>query len=119
MTETISSWLMNQDRLNVEQYMNFSSIFERKIGRYVDLIADFKDVKLAIFLDFFATCIFLIWGYVKGVVHVPPLPANLEELKQRITTTLQTATQDMLQHVWEGLEYRIDMCRVSGGLQAY
>ena len=34
-----------------------------------------------------------------GLVYVPPLPANQEELKQRITTVLQTATQDMLQHV--------------------
>ena len=45
----------------------------------------------------------------------PPPPASLEELKQRITTALQTATKDMLQRVWEELEYRIDMCRVSGG----
>ena len=27
-------------------------------------------------------------------MYVPPLPANLDELKQRITTALQTATQD-------------------------
>ena len=33
------------------------------------------------------------WGYVKGLVYAPPLPANLEELKQRITTALQTVTQ--------------------------
>ena len=51
-----------------------------------------------------------------GVCHPPPLiPANLEELRQRITTTLQTATQDMLLRVWEQLGYRIDVCRVSGG----
>ena len=39
--------------------------------------------------------------YVKGLVYVPPLPANIEELKQRITTALQTLTQDMLRRVWE------------------
>ena len=44
----------------------------------------------------------------------PPLPADLEKLKQRITTALQTVTQDMLQRVWEELDYRIDGCRVSG-----
>ena len=47
--------------------------------------------------------------------YVLHIPANLEELKQRITTALQTVTQDMLQRVWEELEYQIDVCRVSGG----
>ena len=55
---------------------------------------------------------------MKGLVYVPPPPANLEELKQRITTTLQTATKDMLHHDWEELEYRIDMCSVSSGVHA-
>ena len=59
--------------------------------------------------------LFFLWGYVNGLVYVPPLPANLEELKQIITTALHTPTQDMLQRVWEGLEYRIDVCGVSGG----
>ena len=57
--------------------------------------------------------------HVKGLVHVPPLPANLAELKQTMATTLQTATQDMLQRIWEELEYRIDMCRVSGILNIF
>ena len=57
-----------------------------------------------------------LWGYVKGVVYVPPpLLENLEELKLRITTALQTVTQDMQQRVLDELEYRIDVCRVSGG----
>ena len=60
-------------------------------------------------------CDFFLWGYVKGLVYVPPLPANLEEVKQRITTALQTATQDMLQRVLEELEYRIDVYHVSDG----
>ena len=52
---------------------------------------------------------------MKNLVHVPPLPANVNDLKQRITTALETVTQDMLQRVWEELGYRLDMCRVSGG----
>ena len=43
-----------------------------------------------------------------------PLPANLEEPKQTITTAMQTATQDMLQHVWEEQDSRIYACRESG-----
>ena len=34
---------------------------------------------------------------MKRLVYVPHIPANLEELKQRITTALKTATKDMLQ----------------------
>ena len=59
-------------------------------------------------------CDFFLWGYVRGLVYVPLLPAHHEELRQRITTTLQTATQDMLQCVWEELENRIDVCCISG-----
>ena len=58
---------------------------------------------------------FFLWGYVKGLVFVPPLPANIEEMKQRITAALETVTKDMLQRVWHELEYRLDVCRVTGG----
>ena len=70
----------------------------------MDFIADFNDAQ-------FATCHFFLWGYVKGLVYVPPLPADLEELRQRITTALQTVTQDMVPRVWEELEQTIDVCR--------
>ena len=42
---------------------------------------------------------FFLWGYVKRLVYATPLPANLEELKHRITTAQQTVTQDMLQRI--------------------
>ena len=58
---------------------------------------------------------FFLWVYVKGLVFVPPLPANIEEMKQRITAALETVTKDMLQRVWHELEYRLDVCRVTGG----
>ena len=52
---------------------------------------------------------------MKGLVFVPPLPANIKEMKQRITVALETVTKDMLQRVWHELEYRLDVCRVTGG----
>ena len=52
---------------------------------------------------------------MKGLVFVPPLPANIEEMKQRITAALVTITEDMLQRVWHELEYRLDVSRVTGG----
>ena len=56
---------------------------------------------------------FFLWGYVKGPVFVPSLPANIEEIKQKITAALETVTEDMLQRVWHELQYRLDMCRVT------
>ena len=51
----------------------------------------------------------------EGTGVCPPLPANLEGFKRKITTVVQTVTRDMLQCVWEELKYRIDVCRVTRG----
>jgi len=55
-------------------------------------------------------CDFFLWGYVKDQVYVPPLPASIPELKVR--TAIETITDDMLQTVWNELEYRVDVCRI-------
>ena len=52
---------------------------------------------------------------MKGLVFVLPLPANIEEMKERITAAPDTVTEDMLQRVWHELEYRLNVCRVTGG----
>ena len=59
---------------------------------------------------YLSPCDFFLWGYVKGLVFVPPLPTNSEEMKQRITAALETVTKDMLQRVWHELEYRLNVC---------
>jgi hypothetical protein len=56
---------------------------------------------------------FFLWGYVKDQVYVPPLPASMPELKVRIRTTIGTVTADMLQTVWNELDYRVDVCRIT------
>ena len=48
-------------------------------------------------------------------VYVPPLPASIPELKVRIRTTIETITADMLQTVWNELDYRVDVCRITKG----
>jgi hypothetical protein len=48
-------------------------------------------------------------------VYVPPLPANLEELKIRIKDSVNTLTPDMITKVWDEFDYRINVCRVVGG----
>ena len=58
---------------------------------------------------------FFLWGYVKDQVSVPPLPASIPELKVRIRTAIETITADMLQTVWNKLDYRADVCRITKG----
>ena len=60
-------------------------------------------------------CDFFLWGYVKDRVYVPPLPATVDELQERITAAAKSVTPDMLQTVWSELVYRIDVCRVTRG----
>jgi len=60
-------------------------------------------------------CDFFLWCYVKDQVYVPPLPASIPELKVRIITATETNTADMLQTVWNELDYRVDVCRITKG----
>jgi len=46
-------------------------------------------------------------------VYVPPLPASIPELKVRIRTAIETLTADMTQTVWNELDYRVDVCRIT------
>ena len=58
---------------------------------------------------------FFLWGYVKDQVYVPPIPASIPKLKVRIRTAIETITADMLQTVWNELDYRVDVCRITKG----
>lgn len=53
--------------------------------------------------------------YVKWVVFVPPMTQNVEELKTMITAAFKIVTSNMLQRVWEELEYRLVIVRISRG----
>ena len=60
-------------------------------------------------------CNFFLWGYIKDQIYVPPLPASIPELKVRIGTAIETTSADILQTVWNGLDYRVDACRITKG----
>jgi hypothetical protein len=60
-------------------------------------------------------CDFFMWGYVKESVYVPPLPRDLPELRLRIVDAVATIDVHMLERVWQELDYRIDVCRVTKG----
>jgi len=48
-------------------------------------------------------------------VFVPPLPRDLADLKARVTAAVKNIDAPMLTCVWQELEYRIDVCRVTRG----
>jgi hypothetical protein len=60
-------------------------------------------------------CEFFLWDYVKDKVYAPPLPRDLPELRQRIVVAVEATDVDMLQCVWQELDYRIDVCQVTRG----
>jgi hypothetical protein len=43
------------------------------------------------------------------------LPANLRDLRNRITAAVALVHRDMLTRVWDEMDYRIDVCRISKG----
>ena len=55
------------------------------------------------------------WGFVKDTVFVPPLHANLQDLRNRITAAVALVDRDMLTRVWNEMDYRIDVCRITKG----
>jgi len=49
-------------------------------------------------------------------VYVPSLQTNLDDLKNRITTAVNSVTQDILLRVWNEFSYRLDVtCAIGGG----
>jgi len=46
---------------------------------------------------------------LKVFFYVPPVPARISELKVRIRTA------DVLQTVWNELDFRVDVCRITKG----
>ena len=48
-------------------------------------------------------------------VFIPPLPCDLADLKARIIASVKNINTLMLTRVWQEIEYRIDVCRVTRG----
>jgi hypothetical protein len=50
---------------------------------------------------------------LKVFFHVPPLPASIPELEVRIRNAIETITADKLQTVWNELDFRVEVCRIT------
>jgi hypothetical protein len=55
------------------------------------------------------------WSFVKEAVYVRALPTTLVGLKSRITTAVNSVTQDILLRVWDEFSYRLDVIIAAGG----
>ena len=60
-------------------------------------------------------CDFFWWGYVKNKVYVSPLPANTDDMKNRITAAINMVGRDMLRLIWEEFSNRLDVARAASG----
>jgi hypothetical protein len=60
------------------------------------------------------TTVFFLTG-IQDRVFVPPLAANVAELRIRITAAVAEVTSEMLSCLWQDIDYRWDVCRIANG----
>jgi hypothetical protein len=60
-------------------------------------------------------CDLFLWGHIKDLVYLPPLPRDVDELSRRILEAAVSVTADMLERVWRETYHRIDVRRVTKG----
>ena len=55
-----------------------------------------------------------LWGYIKNIVYAEKI-RNIQQLQERITSAIETVTQDMIQKTWQEIEFRLDVSRATNG----
>jgi hypothetical protein len=58
---------------------------------------------------------FLLMGYVKEHVYIPPLTRAVNELKECIPETVASTNGAILRRTWQKFEYRLDVGSVTRG----
>jgi hypothetical protein len=58
---------------------------------------------------------FFLWGCVKNIVYHVQIN-DLQHLKARIRDAVGTVAPNMLQTTWNEVEYRLDICRATKGV---
>lgn len=102
LTEDINNFIFQQDGApphwhnDVRDYLN-----ERLPHRWIGRCAE-EDLILFSWSprsSDLTVCDFFLWGYIKDNVYVPPMPATLDELRERITAAVDNINESMLQRV--------------------
>jgi len=47
---------------------------------------------------------FFLWVYIKNIVYAEKI-RNIQHLQDRITSTIETVTRDMIQKTWQQIEF--------------
>jgi hypothetical protein len=58
---------------------------------------------------------FSFWGFVKDNMYIPPMPVDLQELRDRIVNAIALVHVTLLGKLWVELEYYLDVCRITRG----
>ena len=91
--------------LNVRRFLNeFLSLWWIRCMENEDLALEFWTPRS----PDLTPCDFFLWGFVKVAVYVPPLPTNLNDLRNRITVAVNSMKQDIRNQVWDEFNYRLD-----------
>jgi hypothetical protein len=48
-----------------------------------------------------------LWGYIKNIVYAEKI-RNIQQLQERITSTIETVTRDIIQKTWQEIKFRLD-----------
>jgi hypothetical protein len=59
-----------------------------------------------------------ILGIGEENVYIPPMPVDLQELRDRIVNAIALVHVTFLGKLWVELEYRLYFCRITGGSNA-
>jgi hypothetical protein len=58
---------------------------------------------------------FSFWGFVKDNVYIPPMPADLQEVRDWIVNAIALVHVTFLGKLWVELEHRLDVCHITTG----
>jgi len=58
---------------------------------------------------------FSFWEFVKDNVYIPPMPVDLQELRDRIVNTIALVDVTFLNKLYKKLEYCRNVCRITRG----
>jgi hypothetical protein len=55
-----------------------------------------------------------LWRYIKNIVYAEKI-RNIQHPQERITSTIETVTRDMIQKTWQEIKFCLDVCRATNG----
>jgi len=74
---------------------------------------EFNNCHLVLQMQLHVISFYGVTSKIRFYVH--SLPVSIPELTVRIRTAIETVTANMLQTVWNKLDYRVDVCSITKG----